>query len=76
MGSGTGFGLSPASITPSKVESYGEWGTGSTSGSAPSSANKNGAPGGHLGGQGDPFRGDPAQVRRNMNQMWPKEWDN
>jgi len=62
----SGFGLSPA-LTPSKVD-YSDWGTGSTSGSAPGSANKNNI--------GDPYRGDPAQVRRNMNQMWPKEWDN
>merc|ERR1719283_5076 len=57
-----GFGLSP-SMTPSKVD-YSDWGTGSTgSGSAPASAQKPGA-----------NAGDPAQVRRNMNQMWPKEW--
>jgi len=62
----SGFGLSPA-LTPNKVD-YSDWGTGSTSGSAPGSANKNNI--------GDPYRGDPAQVRRNMNQMWPKEWDN
>jgi len=65
-GANSGFGLSPA-LTPNKVETYGEWGTGSTSGSAPGSANKNNL-------AGDPFRGDPAAVRRNMNQMWPKEW--
>merc|ERR1712142_1187134 len=53
----SGFGLSP-SLTPSKVD-YSDWGTGSTSGSAPGSANKNTI--------GDPYRGDPAQVRRNMN---------
>jgi len=74
-----GFGLSP-SMTPSKVD-YSDWGTGSTgSGSAPASAQK---PGANAGAPGpphtqeprqDPFRGDPAQVRRNMNQMWPKEW--
>ena len=52
----SGFGLSP-SLTPSKVD-YSDWGTGSTSGSAPGSANKNTI--------GDPYRGDPAQVRRNM----------
>jgi len=62
----SGFGLSP-SLTPSKVD-YSDWGTGSTSGSAPGSANKNAI--------GDPYRGDPAQVRRNMNQMWPKDWEN
>eukprot|EP00092_Neocalanus_flemingeri_P106095 GFUD01136081.1.p1 GENE.GFUD01136081.1~~GFUD01136081.1.p1 ORF type:complete len:2869 (+),score=812.68 GFUD01136081.1:304-8910(+) len=62
----SGFGLSPA-LTPSKID-YSDWGTGSTSGSAPGSANKNNI--------GDPYRGDPAQVRRNMNQMWPKEWEN
>jgi len=62
----SGFGLSP-SLTPSKVD-YSDWGTGSTSGSAPGSANKNTI--------GDPYRGDPAQVRRNMNQMWPKDWEN
>jgi len=62
----SGFGLSPA-LTPNKVD-YSDWGTGSTSGSAPGSANKNNI--------GDSYRGDPAQVRRNMNQMWPKDWDN
>lgn len=60
---GSGFGLSP-SVTPSKVD-YSDWGTGSTSGSNPASGQKIG---------GDHFRGDPAAVRRNMNQMWPKEW--
>ena len=54
---GSGFGLSPASLTPSKPD-YSDWGTGSTSGSAPPSGQK-------LHG-GDPFRGDPAAVRRNM----------
>ena len=52
----SGFGLSPA-LTPNKVD-YSDWGTGSTSGSAQGSANKNNI--------GDPYRGDPAQVRRNM----------
>lgn len=50
----SGFGLSPA-ITPSKVD-YSDWGTGSTSGSAPGSGTK----------VGDQYRGDPAQARRNM----------
>jgi len=61
---GSNFGLSPA-LTPSKVD-YSDWGTGSTGGSAPPSQGK----------AGDPFRqgADPAAVRRNMNQMWPKEW--
>jgi len=64
-----GFGLSP-SITPSKVD-YSDWGTGSTSGSAPGSSGKAAAP-----GHQDPFRaGGPDAVRRNLqNQMWPKEW--
>jgi len=44
---------------------YSDW--GSPAGSAPSSTSKIGEPVG--------FRGDPAQVRRNMNAMWPKEWD-
>merc|ERR1712002_323265 len=54
----SGFGLSPA-ITPNKPD-FSQWGTGSTSGSAPGSANKN-----------MPFmdRGDPNSVRRNMNHM-------
>jgi len=61
----SGFGLSPA-ITPNKQPDYSQWGTGSTSGSAPGSANKN-----------MPFvdRGDPNAVRRNMNHMWTKNWD-
>jgi hypothetical protein len=54
---GSGFGLSP-SITPGKVD-YSDWGTGSTSGSAPPS-------GGKGPGHQDPYRGDPAAVRRNM----------
>jgi len=68
-----GFGLSP-SITPSKVD-YSDWGTGSTSGSAPGSTGK-GAPG--AAAHQDPFRaGGPDAVRRNLqNQMWPKEWGN
>jgi len=68
-----GFGLSP-SITPSKVD-YSDWGTGSTSGSAPGSTGK-GAPGAPA--HQDPFRaGGPDAVRRNLqNQMWPKEWGN
>lgn len=61
----SGFGLSPA-ITPNKQPDYSQWGTGSTSGSAPGSTNKN-----------MPFvdRGDPNAVRRNMNHMWTKNWD-
>merc|ERR1719500_718032 len=61
---GSNFGLSPA-LTPSKVD-YSDWGTGSTGGSASPSQGK----------AGDPFRqgADPSAVRRNMNQMWPKEW--
>jgi len=59
-----GFGLSP-NLTPSKTVDYSDW--GSPGGSTPSSTNKIGEPVG--------FRGDPAQVRRNMNAMWPKEWD-
>ena len=55
----SGFGMSPA-LTPNKVD-YSDWGTGSTSGSAPGSANKN-----NIGVPGDPYRGDPTQVRRNM----------
>merc|ERR1712165_521490 len=55
-----GFGLSP-SITPSKVD-YSDWGTGSTSGSAPGSTGK-GAPGAPA--HQDPFRaGGPDAVRR------------
>ena len=50
-----GFGLSP-NLTPSKTVDYSDW--GSPGGSAPSSTNKIGEPVG--------FRGDPAQVRRNM----------
>ena len=50
-----GFGLSP-SLTPSKTVDYSDW--GSPAGSAPSSTSKIGEPVG--------FRGDPAQVRRNM----------
>merc|ERR1712012_921101 len=67
------FGPSP-SITPSKVD-YSDWGTGSTSGSAPGSTGK-GAPGAPA--HQDPFRaGGPDAVRRNLqNQMWPKEWGN
>ena len=49
------FGLSP-SLTPSKTVDYSDW--GSPAGSAPSSTSKIGEPVG--------FRGDPAQVRRNM----------
>ena len=72
-----GFGLSP-SITPSKVifvqysslfllpflvqVDYSDWGTGSTSGSAPGSSGKAAAP-----GHQDPFRaGGPDAVRRNL----------
>ena len=54
----SGFGMSPA-LTPSKQE-YSDWGTGSTSGSAPGSGNKNLAPGGFVD------RGDPVTVRRNI----------
>ena len=52
----SGYGLSP-SLTPSKNPvDYSDW--GSAAGSAPSSGTKIGDPVG--------FRGDPAQVRRNM----------
>ena len=54
----SGFGMSPA-LTPSKQE-YSDWGTGSTSGSAPGSGNKNLAPGGFVD------RGDSVTVRRNI----------
>jgi len=67
----SGFGMSPANLTPNKQDQYADWGTGST-GSAPGSAgNKN------LGSAGFIERGDPASVRRNINQnqMWPKNWE-
>jgi len=71
------FSLTPVKAVPDSCSAgsvtpgggYSEWGTGSTSGSAPASANKN------LGQPGEHFRGDPQAVRRNMNQMWPKEWE-
>merc|ERR1719220_3269958 len=60
-----GFGLSP-SLTPSKnTVDYSDW--GSAAGSAASSGAKINEPGG--------FRGDASNVRRNMNAMWPKEWE-
>jgi len=61
-------GHTPAALTPNKAD-YSDWGTGSTSGSAPGSGNKN--------QPGFIERGDPASVRRNINQnqMWPKNWE-
>jgi len=57
--------------TPSKAD-YSDWGTGSTSGSAPGSGNKN-----SLAAGAGIERGDPTSVRRNINQnqMWPKNWE-
>jgi hypothetical protein len=64
----SGFGLSPA-ITPNKQPDFSQWGTGSTSSSAPGSGNKN------MPFMDSAVRGDTNAVRRNMNHMWTKNWD-